>query len=137
MNETIIHNFNNVVLNTDTCYMLGDFALCPSTQIKVFRNRLNCENIILIKGNHDRHSATFYKRIGFQEVYKRLEITINDIKCILTHKPPEIIDPEVLHLVGHVHNNWVMKFNIINVGVDVWQFKPHTLEEMLYNTTFL
>jgi len=34
-------------------------------------------------------------------------------------------------LCGHVHEKWVQKGKIINVGVDVWNFTPHTIDEML------
>lgn len=34
-------------------------------------------------------------------------------------------------LCGHVHNSWKIKNTMINVGVDVWDYKPVSLEEIL------
>lgn len=36
--------------------------------------------------------------------------------------------PGNIHLCGHVHDAWKRKGNVINVGVDVWDFKPVPLE---------
>ena len=36
-----------------------------------------------------------------------------------------------LLLCGHVHNKWKTKDNMINVGVDVWDYKPVSLDEIL------
>lgn len=34
-------------------------------------------------------------------------------------------------LCGHVHEAWRRKKNVINVGVDVWDFRPVTLKELI------
>ena len=53
----------------------------------------------------------------------------------LTHKPNNYIDKFRINIVGHVHEAWKKKIiddNIlINVGVDVWGFKPINIQEIL------
>ena len=34
-----------------------------------------------------------------------------------------------LHLFGHVHGNWKGSSNAVNVGVDVWDFYPVTVQD--------
>ena len=33
-----------------------------------------------------------------------------------------------LHLFGHVHGNWQGSANSVNVGADVWDFSPITVQ---------
>jgi calcineurin-like phosphoesterase family protein len=35
-----------------------------------------------------------------------------------------------LQLFGHVHNNWQGSRNSINVGVDLWDFKPISYDQI-------
>jgi calcineurin-like phosphoesterase family protein len=44
---------------------------------------------------------------------------------------PEYIWTDDIILCGHVHEKWLRKDNKINVGVDQWDFKPITLEQIL------
>ena len=53
MNETIMQNWNSVVNNEDTIYVLGDFFMGHISTIEPILNRLKGK-IILIRGNHDQ-----------------------------------------------------------------------------------
>ena len=54
----------------------------------------------------------------------------------LVHKPEDFNHKCSVNFVGHVHEKWkVMKKNnvlLINVGVDVWDFRPVSFQK-LYN----
>ena len=39
--------------------------------------------------------------------------------------------PGALQLFGHVHDNWRGRRNSVNVGVDVWDFRPVSLPEIM------
>ena len=52
MNETIIANWNKVVTDEDTIYVLGDFFMGMLDKIDAILPRLKGK-IILIRGNHD------------------------------------------------------------------------------------
>lgn len=103
MDETIINNWNKVVNNDDTTYVLGDFALTKRIRIGEIIESLNGYKI-LICGGHDRSPATM-KNLGFDEAYPHYLI-LESKKLILSHRPIFSDIP------------------IINVSVENWQFTP-------------
>lgn len=139
MNETLIKNWNNLIYPEDTVYHLGDFAFC---NVKKILSRLN-GNIILIRGNHDRKSN--FKQL---ESYWNKDFEYGGYKFRLNHEP--IITPNIVNtykdnkpystinlddydyiLCGHVHEKWITLQKNINVGVDVWDFKPILIDEII------
>lgn len=50
MNEEITHQYNKTVGKKDTLVIIGDFCVGDHLQ---YRNRIACENVHLIWGNHD------------------------------------------------------------------------------------
>ena len=143
MNETIIQNWNAVVGPGDVVYHLGDAFMGPRETV-FLRKRLNGK-IILIKGNHDKKDALLLSAV-IDEIHRSLEIELDGYKLYLAHipmsldpgtrwypeelklKPPEYFD---YFLCGHVHTEWKRKGKIINVGVDVSNFTPLTLAQLL------
>lgn len=123
MNRKLIENWNNTVKPFDTVFHLGDFAMGPPARWADFRKALNGK-IILILGNHDKNAKFMRDEVGFDEVYESFEW--NGWK--LHHKPYKT-NEKLLH--GHVHTHWrkLGKF-IVNLSVDVWDFKPVTIEEI-------
>lgn len=103
MNRILIRNWNSVVKGSDTVWHLGDFALYRTKeQVQQLVSQLHGE-IRLIKGNHDRHSNTFYRESGFKEVYDH-PIIINDF-MVLSHKPLSIVEGSgLINIYGHIHN---------------------------------
>ena len=73
MNETIISNWNKVVGEEDTIYVLGDFFMGLLTDIEPIFKRLNGK-VILIRGNHDTNNRLEY--------YRNLGIEVKDIEYI-------------------------------------------------------
>lgn len=124
MNETIINNWNKIVTNDDTIYHLGDFAFAGMTRIKELIGMLN-GNKIFVRGNHDK--------FGINE---QIRLNKNEHRILLTHDPV-MSDARMLTLCGHVHENFKIlipdntNFPIINVGVDVWDFKPVSFNEII------
>lgn len=47
------------------------------------------------------------------------------------HEKSRPKDDGTLNICGHVHQNWLKRGNNINVGVDVWDFAPVSLEEVI------
>lgn len=138
MHEKMIANWNDTVMPDDTVYYLGDFSFGSAEMSKRILNRLNGKKI-LIRGNHDKTSVTKL----FGQIHKGVCLHVIDKVFIsLSHYPykdteqdresyPEApVKPSfslamwLLH--GHVHNEWQVrpKDKMINVGVDVWDFKP-------------
>lgn len=144
MNEILIQNWNAVVDPGDTVYALGDIFMGPRENA-FLRKRLNGK-IILIKGNHDKKDALLTEA-GIDEIHRTLQIELEGYKLYLAHIPVHLHDPterkypsELVpeppkdydyFLCGHVHNQWNRNGTTINVGVDVSDFAPLTLQELL------
>lgn len=130
MNETMIKNWNKVVGAQDIVYHLGDFAF-GRNQLIEFKNKLNGK-LILIVGNHDLRVFKLGKlKQIFDEAYKDLIIEIDGSNLYLSHCPTETPSPNIdFYLNGHVHQNWIIRDNCINVGVDVWNFTPITWQQI-------
>ena len=123
MNREMIARWNATVGPEDTVYHLGDFALGRFAEAPTILRRLNGTRKILVLGNHDR-SARQMLAIGFDEVHKRTEWN----GWLLQHHP---IRTPVKLLCGHIHEKWLRLGWTINVGVDVRNFTPRTIEELV------
>lgn len=137
MDEAMIKKWNDVVKPEDICYHLGDFGLTSKEKIIEIGNRLNGHKI-LIKGNHDRQTNKTYYQAGFEKIHDRWMLDFrggfDDQDIYLEHRPkfdwrPK--DANFFHFCGHVHIAWTRKGNIINVGVDKWDFIPRTFDELM------
>jgi len=133
MNETMVERWNEVVKKEDMVYHVGDFGLGSYDKLKEIFDRLNGRKII-VRGNHDR-SRTSLLKMGW-EVHTQPFVLRG---MIITHNP--IVDTHrwtiqssytnTTNICGHVHDSWKRKGNSYNAGVDVWNFKPISLEELL------
>ena len=123
MNREMIARWNAVVGPEDTVYHLGDFALGKFAEAPVFLRQLNGARKILIRGNHDR-SVRQMLAVGFDEVHQKLEWN----GWLLQHHP---IKTSRKLLCGHIHEKWLRLGWTINVGVDVWDFTPRIIEELV------
>jgi hypothetical protein len=74
---------------------------------------------------------------GFDEVYLMGEGVIDygkvQLSFSMSHVPmPMLSKTSQLHLCGHVHEKWVFVApNIYNVGCDVWDFAPQTINDVI------
>lgn len=132
MDETIIKNWNDRIKDTDTVYMLGDFVFArrdhslPAWYLRKLRGGKK----ILIKGNHDRRE-TF--RAGWDEVHRDLSLSIDGQPLFLNHDYVwdwEEEHPGSWHLYGHRHGRRPPKYKAMDIGVDAFNFKPVSFEEV-------
>jgi len=133
MNDTLIKNWNERVKDEDSIYIVGDFCFKSSRSTTQKWIKLLNGNKIFIKGNHDDNISNIVS----------LQIQFDGITINMTHIPVVFNTRCGLNLVGHVHDRW--KYHIsrtrepysmytcekINVGVDVWDFYPVTLKEVM------
>lgn len=124
MDRQLIRFWNEEVDPKDLVFVLGDFSFYNREKTAQIISQLNGHKV-LIKGNHDR-SCNSMIELGFDEAYKELEYD----GWRLSHYP---IYDGVKTLCGHVHDQWKVDQNNVNVGCDVWGFRPRTLEEVLKN----
>jgi calcineurin-like phosphoesterase family protein len=142
MNEELVRRWNARVTDEDAVFHLGDFAMGPRHVAGDALRQLHGHKI-LIKGNHDR-TVTAMTALGFDEVYPDFYTVMEGREIYMRHVPdprfygedgdvhPKIDDPQTcVHLHGHVHESWVRRGRAFNVGVDVREFAPVTLQEIL------
>ena len=152
MNEAIIDNWNAVVKPADIVFHLGDVAMGTLVESLPLVNRLNGHKV-LVPGNHDRVFAGNKKayRDRFLPQYRdtfdnviMLGRYVFDDEIVLCHFPYEGDSHEEDRFVdhrpfdngdwlihGHVHDSWKIRGRQINVGVDVWDFTPVDLDQIL------
>ena len=148
MNQALINNWNSVVKEDDTVFVLGDMGFCGYDKLEPLMSQLN-GNKYLIQGNHDSDKIVFrlYEANIIEGYYKMHEVTIiGDEECpdqqlTLCHFP--MIDwPNkergawMVH--GHQHqlpetpSCSVMHWD---VGVDKNNLKPVSFEQLKINIT--
>lgn len=158
MDQTLIDNWNKVVSDEDTVYILGDFCWSKS-ELKWIQilNKLKGEKV-LIRGNHDLRYFSSSLQPMFKCIKDYDEIKDNGKRVILSHYPIPFYraayNPDMIHLYGHIHtsleNNFMEhlreyidqndnrgeskhKGQFYNVGCMMpWMnYTPKTLEEIL------
>lgn len=151
MDEAMIANWNEVVGPQDTVYHLGDvFVYCDVEYAIEVRERLN-GRICILRGNHDQIADKLMRRsdvTGFRWIKDYYKVK---------HPDPEPLRPDsghgdkqhivlfhyamrtwhhkrrgVWHLYGHSHGQlWDIPDDLsVDIGVDVWDFKPVSYEEL-------
>lgn len=111
---TIIDNINSVVGKDDVLWHLGDFCFADYNAARKYRDRIVCQNVYLIWGNHDKP----FIRDLFTECYNELLQQYGDKKVLMHHYPDGLVerarftptyegvhlnDKDTLYLHGHVH----------------------------------
>jgi len=125
MDETLIENWNLKVDKEDFVIFLGDF--CFRLDPKIYLDRLN-GRIVFIRGNHDNSNSLDTKI--FSLVF---ETESKEYFCV--HRPEDYNQSYAINLVAHVHEKWkfqkVYSTTLVNVGVDVWNYSPVDINEIL------
>lgn len=146
MNAGLIERWNNVITDQDEVYILGDMFFCGTIKAKEILGQLRGKKY-LIQGNHDWGVIKVHraKEFGFEWVQReQFCLRIGNQDVILCHFPyEEDHTTEVRYkemrpknngnwlLHGHVHTAWKTRGKQINVGVDVWDWKPVSEIEIL------
>ena len=147
MNRSLVQGWNDTVGADDTVWVLGDVALGKISETLTMIAELNGRKLLLA-GNHDRCWAGHGRRAegwteryldaGFAEVHQgQMKLPLADKKVLACHFPyrgdshdrdrytehrPVDKGDRLLH--GHVHERWRQWGRMINVGVDVWGYRP-------------
>lgn len=176
MHTALINNWNEVVHEDDTVYVVGDFSFGRANKTREILKRLKGDKILVI-GNHDFHLkdkltgvdtfgmeidqsnqswsdedipdfhafitiSHFPYRVKYFETVGSKTINVMDEHNALCEKVkiPKNIDMEFAEddgyswlLHGHVHKAWKIKEEnrMINVGVDVWDYKPVSMQTLV------
>lgn len=146
MNRVLIENWNITVHPRDEVYVLGDFAFCGAKKIYEIMAQLHGTKY-LIMGNHDwKYKRKKWIKFGFQSVFNVASVYgPNGLPITMSHFPFKNAtdvddrylehrvedDGKMLLLHGHVHCTYKKVGRMINVGVDVWDYAPVSLDEIL------
>lgn len=145
MDKDLILKWNNKVSPGDDVYYLGDMFFCEEDYALNILKQLN-GNIHLIWGNHDKvikKSRSLQSKFIWCRDYHVNYDQVNgqEIPVILFHYPIQVWDRKhhgSIHLYGHIHSDQENHHplvaalpNAYNVGVDVCNFEPKTLSELI------
>ena len=154
MNEALLANWTDTVSEDDEIWVLGDVAMGRIAEtlppIAALPGRKH-----LVPGNHDRCwpgnrrvrpvDEQMYVDVGFEIHPGSVDLHLENVPVVACHFPvagdSQVEDRFVDHrpvvpadgwlLHGHVHQNWKVNNGQINVGVDVWDFRPVSEEKLL------
>lgn len=122
MDLQLVRNINDTVSPSDILYHLGDFA---NHDLEGFVRAINCKNIILIEGNHDR--IKFWQKNLFNGIFAMYTIKTmfdNEKKdIVLCHYAMRVWNKShhgAYHAYGHSHSSLPEEEEArsMDVGVD-------------------
>jgi len=155
MNEGLIDNWNSVVGADDITYIIGDVCMGRRDETVPLVSRLNGRKI-LIPGNHDDCHPMYASRNNFVRrcVLYSEHMEITEVQGVIDTPPVASVchfpfagsgdhtDEErytewrpvdhgqwLIH--GHIHDLWKQNGRMINVGVDVWDYRPVHTDQLL------
>ncbi len=152
MNRVMVELWNDIVRPTDEVWVLGDVAMGNRSETLRCVGGLHGRKILL-PGNHDtcwrghRKGAgkrSLYLESGFERIVdEEVTLELAGLPVLLSHFPYRNDGPSdesyarfrpadeggwLLH--GHVHETWLKCERMINVGVDVWDFRPASADRI-------
>ena len=133
MNRYMIEQWNEYIDEEDVVYVLGDFSFGKTGITKQLVDKLNGYKYFVI-GSHDAGVGSMINR-GFDGIFPEMAIIdINGTEVRMQHEPNYY--DKGIYLCGHVHGKWKEMTNEmsginINVGVDVRDFRPVSLHQVV------
>lgn len=153
MNDQMVEIYNSVIDDDDEVWFVGDLAMGVLRDTVPLAARLKGQKV-LVPGNHDgchpmhkkwKRDLGLYHEAGFYVAQPQEDITIDAVTFKVCHFPyfgdskisgdrysglrPD--NENGWMICGHVHDAWKVKDRQINVGVDVWDFKPVSEAEII------
>lgn len=139
MDYVLLKGINDHVSQDDTLYFLGDFCLSKRDKdVKIYRDRIVCKNIVFIKGNHDKPREILH---AFGHIYDYLEEDFDGIKFCMMHYALRVWNKShrgSIHLYGHSHERLETEpwGKSMDAGIDnaiklLGEWRPFSLDEIL------
>jgi calcineurin-like phosphoesterase family protein len=140
--DTIINNINSKIQKNDELWILGDFFFGSETLAIDYRNRINCKNVHLILGNHDKSILRIARDI-FASVSDMQTVVIYSRRFFLCHYamrtwPGNYYDEMFennysIHLYGHSHGTLADEKTHLSmdVGIDTNNYFPYSVKDVL------
>jgi calcineurin-like phosphoesterase family protein len=150
MNDELVYWINGYVGQDDILIHLGDWSFGGFESIKAFRDRIVCQNVHLVLGNHDHHIQRNKDNVQslFSSVHEYLYLEVkrpgrskkeamDRFTFVCMHYPIASwnnMNNGVIHLHGHVHlpiHLRVADGKAMDVGVDGNCMAPISMEDVL------
>lgn len=148
MNEELVYWINRRVAQDDILIHLGDWSFGGFESIQTFRDRIVCQNIHLVLGNHDHHIQNNRDNIQsiFSSVNQYLDLGVSwwiagkkkeHARFICMHYPIASwngMNDGAVHLHGHVHLPKHLRMaagKAMDVGVDGNDLEPIEMDDIL------
>jgi calcineurin-like phosphoesterase family protein len=148
MNEELIFWINKRVGQDDILIHLGDWSFGGFESIKEFRDRIICQNVHLVLGNHDHHIRNNRDNVQslFSSVHDYLDLDVRwwvagkkkeHARFICMHYPIASwngMNDGAIHLHGHVHLPKHLRMaagKAMDVGVDGNDLEPIEMDDIL------
>lgn len=137
--QQMIDNWKRIVKPDDLVYHLGDVIFDRPNELEDILRNLPGKKV-LVRGNHDNHSDTWYMNKGFDFVCDGLVVRKT---VVLSHKPISV-ETGKANIHGHLHNlgyedmqsfqEWYGSLhdsNHILYSPELEQYKPIALDKLL------
>lgn len=131
MDATLLQRWNDTVGPRDEVWHLGDFALRlkPETAAALLHQLHGRKHLVV--GNNDPPEVCALS--GWASVQRYAEIVVANTRLVLCHYPFRTwngIGRGAMNLHGHSHGQLKPLARQVDVGVDVWDFRPVTLAQL-------
>jgi len=132
MDDGLIKRMCDVVTTRSLLIIVGDLTLFGPTRndyVEKIISRIPGTKV-LVFGNHDRFKPQWYLDRGFVLAATSLVLPGG---VLVTHDPAAAtVWPKNKPVIcGHIHDLFKVLDNVVNVGVDVWNYGPVTLSNAL------
>jgi len=131
MDSELITRFNAKVSASDITVHIGDFSLLRWKRVQHYIKQLN-GNHIFIQGNHDRWlKKSPYKERQIYSLHLGVEPPLRITCCHYAMRVWPASNHQSWQLYGHSHGSLSPIGKQQDVGVDVWNYFPVALHELL------
>ena len=130
MDSLLMERWNEAVEPLDEVWHLGDFARKPGEVAELLERLHGTKH--LVRGNNDPPGTV--SAPGWASVQDYAEIELDDRRLVLCHYPFRTWNGQhkgAINLHGHSHGRLKPMTRQIDVGVDVWEWRPVGLDQLL------
>lgn len=132
MDRAMVERWNALVVPADEVWHLGDFAVRQSVErVASLLNALHGRKHLVV-GNNDAEAVTGCPIWASVQAYA--ELTVDGMSFVLCHYPFRTwrdMGKGSINLHGHSHGRLRPLPRQFDVGVDVWDYRPVRLEEIV------
>ena len=135
MTNHLVNTVNAIVPTNATLIFVGDWSFNGQDKITQLRDMINCRNIIMIVGNHDKHiiNSSVLQKL-FTAVLQYNEFRYHKKLFCQFHYPITSwneIGKGSYMIHGHCHGSLQgQRGRVLDIGVDVWDYKPLHIDQV-------